>query len=176
MPEDEIVAPEEVEVADAAPEETQEPDAEQPDPDAGYQGKLNATNRFLKKEGYTFNNETKQWHKPAASTLAQPAPAKEQKPTSLTRDEAIVIAKGFSVEELEHANKVASIEGCSVLEALDNPLFKGWKSQREADAKQQAAQLGVGRGSRASSAKKTFGTKGLSEEDHKALFNEKVGG
>lgn len=156
-------------------QDAQQDDTQQDTSQENYRGKLNATNRFLEKEGYEFKGG--RWQKPDASQQGSSASQQEHKsakPASLTRDEAIVIAKGHSVDELEQANKVAALENCTVVEALDKDLFKDWKTRRDAAAKQQAAQLGVGRGSRATS-KKTFATKDLSDDDHKDLFNEKVG-
>ena len=171
MPEDENVVAQEQEVIEQEPEVTPEPEVETPDPEAGYQGKLNATNRFLKKEGYTFNEETKQWQKPAVTPQDRSEPQKEQSPASLTRDEAIVLAKGFSEDELEYAKKVAAVEGIKVTEALENSLFKTWKSTNDEAVKRQKAQLGTSRGAR-SSVKKTIDAPGLSDDEHKAMFAE----
>lgn len=95
-------------------------------------------------------------------------------PASLTRDEAIVIAKGFSEEELEHAKKVAVLENCTPVQALDNDLFKDWKAKRDKVAKEQAAQLPASKGARAT-VKKSLSTPGLSDEEHKQLAKEKLG-
>src|SRR5437660_11758598 len=49
------------------PNEPQEPaePTEPQEPQEDYRGKLNATNNFLKKEGYAFDEAKKQWVKPA---------------------------------------------------------------------------------------------------------------
>jgi hypothetical protein len=141
-----------------------------------YRGKLNATNRFLEKEGYEFNKDSKQWQKkPDGSQQAESSKEhKPAEPASLTRDEAIVIAKGYSEEELEHAKKVAVLENCTPVQALDNDLFKDWKAKRDKVAKEQAAQLPASRGSRAT-VKKSLNTPGLSDEEHKQLAKERMG-
>lgn len=99
---------------------------------------------------------------------------KPESPASLSRDEAILIAKGFSEDELERAKRIAAVENIPLTQVPDNDLFKTWKERRDAEAKQQAAQLPSSKGAR-STVKKTFATKGLSDDDHKALFNEKMG-
>jgi hypothetical protein len=139
-----------------------------------YQAKLNATNRFLKKEGYEFQEG--RWQK-KADTTQQAEGSKEQKPAqpaSLTRDEAILIAKGFSDEQLEKAKKIAAVENIPLTEVPNNDLYISWQTKRETEKKEQEAQLGVGRGGRRSN-KKTFGTKGLTPDEHKELFKEKMG-
>ena len=100
---------------------------------------------------------------------------KPAKPAPLTREEGILIAKGFTEEEVAHAQKVATLQGVPLTDAVNDSLFKGWKSERDAEAKREAAQLPAGRGSRAAT-KKNFSSPGLSDEDHKALFKEEMGG
>jgi hypothetical protein len=95
-------------------------------------------------------------------------------PASLTREEGILFSKGFSEEEVEYAKKVATLEGVKITEAVSNKLFTGWKAERDADAKRQEAQLPASRGGK-SPKKTTFDTPGLSDDDHKALFNEAAG-
>lgn len=161
---------------DQQQDQSQDQDQQQDQSQDDYRGKLNATNRFLQKEGYKWNDKSKSWEKPRTSPKPAEA-AQESKPAapdSLSRDEAIVIAKGYSEEELEQAKKVAALEGCKVTEALDKDLFKDWKKRRDDAAKQQQAQLPALRGSKVTQ-KKSFSTPGLSDEDHKALFNERQG-
>lgn len=143
--------------------------------ESGYRSKLNATNRFLEKEGYEFRDG--RWHKKADAKQERSGSQQEQKPAtpaSLTRDEAIVIAKGYSEEELEHAKKVAVLENCTPVKALEKDLFTTWKEKRDADAKERKAQLGVSRGSKAT-IKKSLNTPGLTEEEHREMFQNKIG-
>jgi hypothetical protein len=103
--------------------------------------------------------------------VAPVAPAPVTPPTGLTREEAIVFAQGYSEAEVEQAKKVATLENISLPAALTNDLFVTWKAKRDAQLKQEKAQLGVSRGAR-SSVKKTIDAPGLSDDDHKALFQE----
>lgn len=93
---------------------------------------------------------------------------------ALSREEGILFSKGFSEEEVEQAKKVATLQGVKLIEAVNDDLFTGWKAKRDKEVKDRAAQLGPSKGGKPTT-KKTFTTSGLSEEDHKALFNEKLG-
>lgn len=158
---------------DAQDQHGDQQDDEQDGSQEDYRGKLNATNRFLEKEGYEFRDgrwqkrDTSQQRQGAAASPTQDAPA-------LTRDEAIVIARGHSIEELERAKKIAAVEGIGLVEALDTDLFKDWKAKQDKEAKERAAQLPASRGARPS-VKKKLGDKGLSDEEHEALFRDKYG-
>jgi hypothetical protein len=111
---------------------------------------------------------------PAAPAPAAPAPAAPAAPNVLTREEGILFAKGFSEAEVEHAKKVATLQGVKLTDAVTDPLFTTWKVTEDKKAKDAAAQLPPSRGARPS-AKKTLKTKGLTDEEHKELFLEKIG-
>jgi len=68
------------------PQEPTEP-AQPQEPQEDYRGKLNATNNFLKKEGYTFDEDAKQWKKPPAASPANPPAPSEQDAKRLDRIE-----------------------------------------------------------------------------------------
>jgi hypothetical protein len=112
------------------------------------------------------------WAKPAVTAPA-PKPA-ETAPTGLTREEGILFSKGFDEAEVEHAQKVATLQGVKLTEAIKDPLFTTWKSNKDADVKKQQAQLGTSKGAR-TTVKKSLDTPGLSDEDHKELFKEMIG-
>jgi hypothetical protein len=108
-----------------------------------------------------------------ASPQAPAAPAPTAAP-ALSRDEAVLIAKGFSEDEIVHAQKVATLQGVVLTEAVKDDLFTAWKTKKDTDAKDAQAQLGTSRGAPARR-KKSFDTPGLAAEDHKALFQERMG-
>jgi len=144
-----------------------------------YRAKLNATNRFLESQGFVFNKDKKRWEKPSDNSQSGSVSEQQQEqqsatPAALSRDEAKLIAKGFSDDEIEHAKKVAALQGVTLSEAVNDDLFKGWKDRKDKELKQREAQLGTARGGRSSS-KKTLATKGLSAEDHRELTREKFG-
>jgi hypothetical protein len=107
---------------------------------------------------------------------AKPAPASKpaETPPGLTREEGILFSKGFDEAEVEHAQKVATLQGVKLTEAIKDPLFTTWKSNKDADLKKQQAQLGTSKGARTAS-KKTLDTPGLTDEEHKELFKEATG-
>ncbi len=102
------------------------------------------------------------------------APVTPAAAPALSKEEAILYAKGFSEEEVAHAQKVAALQGVKLTDAVNDDLFTTWKTKREEETKQSKAQLGASRGSRAT-VKKTLATPGLSDDEHKALFLEKIG-
>jgi hypothetical protein len=107
---------------------------------------------------------------PAAPASAAPAAA----PAPLTREESILFSQGFTEAQVEQAKKVATLQNLKLTDAVNDPLFTTWKAIEDKKAKDAAAQLPASRGGRPAT-RKSFATKGLSDEDHKELFNEKVG-
>jgi len=135
-----------------------------------------AASEEARKKLYARLQREKTKGKPATPVKAAPAaPAAPASATpGLTRDEGILFAKGFSEDEVEYANKVATLEGVKLTEAVNNDLFKGWKSKKDQEAKQRDAQLPASRGARAN-VKRTLATPGLSEEEHRSLAAEEAG-
>ena len=93
----------------------------------------------------------------------------------LSREEAILFAQGLSEEEVNHASKIAQVEGTSLSEAVQGDFFKGWKKSNEEKVKSEKAQLGTSKGSPKVVEKKDFDSPKTSREDHKALFDKKMG-
>jgi hypothetical protein len=112
-------------------------------------------------------------NKPAPVKPA-PAPKKAETPTGLSRDEGILFSKGFEDDEVEYAQKVATLQGVKLTDAVKDPLFTTWKSNKDADAKKPAARLGTSKGAR-TTVKKTIDTPGLSDEEHKEFFKQAIG-
>jgi hypothetical protein len=133
-----------------------------------------AASEEARKKLYARLQREKNKGKQPPQAPAAPQPQAPAQPASLTADEIVVLTKGYSVEELDYAKKVAVLENCTPVQALESELFKGWKEKRDKDETSRKAQLGTSRGSRAT-VKKTFGTKGLSDEEHKQMFQEKIG-
>lgn len=100
---------------------------------------------------------------------------KEVVQTGLSREEAILFAKGLSEEEVAKADKIAKVEGISLTEAIGNDMFVAWQKSNEDKIRSEKAQLGTSNGSPKVQAKKDFNTPGLSADDHKALFRKSIG-
>jgi hypothetical protein len=105
----------------------------------------------------------------------QPQPQQPASPATLTREEGILFSKGFSEEEVEQAKKVAALQGVKLTEAVNDDLFTGWKTKRDKEATDRKAQLPSSRGGRPT-VRKSFNTPGLSDEEHKQMFQDKFQG
>jgi hypothetical protein len=99
--------------------------------------------------------------------------AKAKSSDSLTREEAILYAKGYDDETVERLKKIATVEDVSILEAEQSDLFTAWKEKREVDTRNQSAQLGASNGS-APHVEESF-KPGMAKGDHKALWAKASG-
>lgn len=114
--------------------------------------------------------ELKRKQEELAKTLNPEPEVKEETPKSdsLSREDAILYAKGYTEDEVAYANKVAQLEGVTATEAIDNDLFKSWKSKQDVDTANSAAQLGA---STASAPHKTETFRpGMTKDEHKELW------
>lgn len=81
-----------------------------------YRGKLNATNNFLKKEGYVFDESSKSWVRPAA-TKKEVAEVKKEYSLSPKDTLALIEAK-ISADDLDEVVQYAGFRKMSVAQAL----------------------------------------------------------
>lgn len=103
----------------------------------------------------------------------------EQKPASLSAteiEETVLRAQGVSGDELKMLKKVANINSTSLIEAQRDEFYLSWKDKKEKEEKSDKAKLGASKGSGTQAKKKDFSTPGLSDEDHKAMWKEKMQG
>lgn len=89
----------------------------------------------------------------------------------LTREEAILVASGFSEEDLNYLNVVAKGTGLSIKEAKEHPLFETYLQKIEAEKKAKRAKLGASKGS---SVHKPVSTAGMTPEQHKEYWATKL--
>lgn len=101
-----------------------------------------------------------------------PKPVKEETPKtdSLSREEAILYAKGKNDDQIAYAKKVAELEGVSITEALDSPLYTAWEEKQSVDNANNAAQIGASRSS-APHRENTI-RPGMSKDEHKEMWNK----
>ena len=104
---------------------------------------------------------------------AQPQRAQETSNETqfLTRDEGILLARGFDDELLAQAHKIAKGAGISLLEAVKDPLFIAFEEKQKAEKKKQKAQLGASNGSGKSAPKQAP----KDPEEHKKFWKEQMG-
>jgi hypothetical protein len=133
-----------------APQEPQEPienqqePAEPQEPQEDYRGKLNATNNFLKKEGYTFNETTKQWDKPNKPSIPE-APSQD----GLSNKDVLFLAKAdIHEDDLDDVIDYARLKKIPVAEA--HKFMKPILAER-AEERRTAAATRTGSGARGAS-------------------------
>lgn len=114
----------------------------------------------------------------AEKTKSEPKKVSEpegQQSDTLSREEAILFAKGLSEDEVEKAKSIARVEGVNPLVAAESGYFKFWKSEQEKKREVEETQLGTSTGSPKIKPKKDFTTPGLSKEEHMALWKQSLG-
>ncbi len=106
----------------------------------------------------------------------------EQKPTqfinALTAEDVevkILQTQKVSEDEIAYLKKIAAINGTSLIEAMEDPIYTGFKDKKEADKKSENARLGASRGSSSVRKEKTTNTVGLTKQEHKDLWRQQNG-
>src|ERR1700712_289857 len=128
MNEDEIVQADDTEIQqegttiEEVEDDLDEGEAEQADPNETAEQLRARLAVSEDKRKRLFARLQREKNKPAPAKPA-PAPKKAEAPTGLSRDEAILFAKGFDEGEVEYANKIATLEGISATAATQTPLF-----------------------------------------------------
>lgn len=89
----------------------------------------------------------------------------------LSREEAILIARGLTDKEVSEAVYVSERENITLEEAVTHPRYTAWKDSNDQKAKSEKASLGTSKGSPQFKEKKDLDSTGLSRDEHKALFD-----
>lgn len=116
-----------------------------------------------KKEKEAKANESNNTHKPINTNIDSSTP---------TRDEIFLVAQGYTEEDIDQLHLVARGTGLSLKEAKEHPLFVAYTDKVKAERRAKKASLGASRGS---STKQPVVMAGMSTEDHKKLWKEKMG-
>lgn len=103
---------------------------------------------------------------------APQTPKKEDITNTLSREEAILIAEGMKLEDLEKLQVIAKGTGKSLLEAKSDPMFTAYYEQVQKERKSEQARLGASKGSGNKENKPNIGSEGLSDEEHKKLWKD----
>jgi len=93
--------------------------------------------------------------------------------TGLSREEAILYAKGYTDDEVELANKLAKVNGTNPLVAIEDEIFKAKVSARLKKEKSEKASLGASNSSSQFKSAKPY--KEMTEEERVAQFNKAMG-
>lgn len=94
---------------------------------------------------------------------------------SLSEDDILVITTLQDKELIERARKIARLEGITLAQAVENPMFAYAKQAYEEEQKKEKASMEASRGSGSRGQKKTLATTGLSKEEHKELWRKRQG-
>lgn len=169
---DETTEETEVEEIDVPTEEEAE---EQESEESSDDSELREQLERLEKENKTLKIQKAKLKEKKAEPVKKEVKNSNEASDQLSKDEAILYAKGRSEEEVEKVMKIADIEGISPLAANDSEYFKLWKERQDAKKEAQDTQLGASKGSVKTKPKKDVSSPGLSSEDHEALFKQKMG-
>lgn len=110
-------------------------------------------------------------NKTQVKAVAQPK--KEQNINNeqyLTREEAILIAKGYEEDELAKIKAISKGSNCSLLDATKDEMFTLWKEKKEAESRKAKSSLGSSKGSGSARAEKSVSA--MTEEEHRAYVNK----
>ena len=110
-------------------------------------------------------------------TEGQKVDEAQAKPTgdSLSKEEAILYARGLSEDEVEKIKSIAKLEESNPLAAAESDYFTIWKDKKDKAKETQETQLGASRGSAKVTPKKDIGTPGISSDEHRNLWKKQMG-
>lgn len=91
---------------------------------------------------------------------------------SLTRDEAILYAKGYTDEEVDLANRLSKLNGTTPLKAVEDDIFKAKHSARLKKERSEQASLSPS-SSGGFKSDKPLGK--MTKEEHEAYYRKVVG-
>jgi hypothetical protein len=124
--------------------------------------------KALEKKNKELYERAKKAEALAKVAKSKPINKTNETPTGLTREEAILIAKGVNEDIINQAAIVAKAKGVSLMDAMADPLIEAYSAKIKADEKREKAQLGASRssGSRGDNGDLTQRV-GMTEEEHR---------
>jgi hypothetical protein len=129
----------------------------------------------LRKEVETLKAQKEHWRKKAT----QPIQKTEQPTTPVLSEEVVEVkilkSQGVSDELITQLKKIAKVNETGLIEAQADPYFVAYKDKLEEELKKAKASLGASRGSGSVKKGKDFSTSGLSDEEHKQLWKDRMG-
>ena len=90
-------------------------------------------------------------------------------------DVKILQSQGLDEDAIKYLKKLAQVNGTSIIAAQSDELFEAYKTKKETEEKTKKASLGASRGSGQAKKEASMTTPGLSDADHKALWNKQNG-
>lgn len=123
--------------------------------------------------------EAKKW-----KAIAERNKRNKEKPKSISKaesgtsefeiDRKVLLAQGTDETLVDHLEKVAKLNGISMLAATKDPLYTAFKANYEQEKKVEQAQVGASKGGGTREAQKDFGTPRLSKDEHKQMYANAV--
>jgi hypothetical protein len=89
-------------------------------------------------------------------------------------EELILKSQGMSSDLLKELKVIAQVRGVSLIDAQSDPIFATLKENYEKEKKSSEASLGASKGSGQVKPKKDFNTPGLSRDEHREMFKNKL--
>lgn len=89
---------------------------------------------------------------------------------SITRDEVILLAKGYEEDEISKLKAIAKGSGVSLSEAAKDDMFVLWRESKVEEAKKAKSKLGASKGSGSVKAAKSISE--MTEAEHRELVNK----
>jgi hypothetical protein len=126
----------------------------------------------LKAKLKELEDKNKQLYARVKKTDTKPEAKKSSNNSGLTREEAILFAKGYTEDEVELAVKLAKINEVNPLVAAEDSYFKAKVLERKQKEKSSRASLDAS-GSTNKFTPKDIGK--MSDEEHAKLYYEKMG-
>lgn len=128
----------------------------------------------LKKEAETLRAQKEHWKKKATTIKVEPLKKEtNETPSTLTREEAILYAKGYTDEEVDLANKLSKINGTTLSKAIEDDIFKAKYDQRLKQERSEKASLSPSGGSGRFKAEKNPGE--MTREEHETYYKKVMG-
>ena len=103
-------------------------------------------------------------------TATVPAGDNNTAKDTVSREEVILFAKGFTEAQVEGLKKISKVEGTGLLATAESDLYKAWNESQEKRRVSESSELPVSGGSPKPPKKIDFKTPGLTDEQHRALF------
>ena len=134
--------------------------------------------RAKKAEGFVLVGD--KWVKPAAkdTTKTETVQNHNNINQSLTADQVdirILTTQGVPKDEIDMLQKIAALNGCTIIDAQSDPYFKNYKDTKEKQERQEKANLGPSKNGGTAKAEKTFNTPGLDKDSHKEMWRQSQG-
>lgn len=94
---------------------------------------------------------------------------------SLSEDDILTITQVQNKDLIEQARQIAKLQGITLTEAVNSPMFGYAKQAYEAQQREEKASMEASRGSGNRGQKKDFKTSGLTAAEHKELWKQRTG-